>query len=138
MAKHKQRRRPAAGIEVVYDDERYSAIVLFASHTPDPVLRVYAKPHHDHLFSALSEGLFFECKRCQHEHLLRWEAYARKSQAEEPPYHVLCIQANEQIAGIWLARPDEYTPQAHRIYTIASDHLPLIATIAAYLTNRQS
>lgn len=137
MASHKQRHRPAAGIEVVYDDERYSAIVVEVP--PAITIKVFAKPHPDHLFSATSDGLWFACKRCPvGEHCLRWHTYARRCEADELPCDVLCEEATEQVAGIELALPDEHTSNAHRIYTITSDQVALIATIAAYLNNRQS
>ncbi len=136
MPKRKQRRRPAAGIELVYEDEHYSAIALDVPGFPHPVIHVYAKPHHDLMFRAFSLGLFFECKRCRREHLLAWWKYNRDLQAGEPPYKVLCTQ----IEDTWLVQADEHIPdhlKARSIYTITGDMIALIAGIAVYLNNRQ-
>ncbi len=70
MAKHKQRRRPEASM---YEDEHFRADVL--PSPAGPTIEIYAKPHHKLLFKASHEGLFFWCKRCRDEHLLRWEGY---------------------------------------------------------------
>src|SRR5947208_355638 len=105
MARKQKRRRPSAGIEVVHEDEQYSAIALYAPLTPnDPIIRVYSKPHRDLMFMAFSLGMFFECKRCQREHVLSWAQYNRKVQADEPPYKVLCVDATDKPMLTWLVR----------------------------------
>jgi hypothetical protein len=137
MAKRKQRHRPAAGIEVVYEDERCSAIALDVPISPPaPVVQVYAKPHHDLLFCAFSVGLLFKCKRCRREDLLGWDQYNRRLQANEPPYHVLCTQ----IGHTWIVQADEPIPKhlkAYKIYTLTGDDVELIASIATYIHNRR-
>ncbi len=131
----KQRQRPAAGIEVIYENEHYSAIALDVPRFADPVIHIYSKPHHDLLFHAFSLGLFFKCKRCQQEHLLRWHEYNRHLQAASPPYDVLCTQ----VEDIWLALPDHPIPphiKAYKIFTITTDLVDLLLSIASYLTNK--
>jgi hypothetical protein len=143
MTKRKQRHRPAAGIEVVYEDEHYSAIALYAPLAPsDPVIMVYSKPHHDLMFEALSGCLKFKCKWCRNDwHLLRWYQYNRKLQTDEPPYKVLCTQVNDTQGGEpWLVQAEEHIPdhlKARTIYTITGDMIELIASIAAHINNQQ-
>lgn len=133
-----QRRRPAAGIETVYEDEQYSAIALYDPRffkSRSALIQVYSKPYHDFIFSAFQVGLFFWCKRCEREHLLRWQEFARmQAQEIKPPYHVLCTQMED----IWLVRADEPIPdhiKAYRIYTLDDDIMALTAALAAFLTS---
>ena len=142
MTRKQKRRRPAAGIEIVYEDERYSAVALDVPLFPSAsiMIHVYAKPHHDLVFRACRLGLFFACKRCQREHLLVWWHYNRKVQADEPPYYVLCEDATDKGTNLWLVRPDEDIPahlKAYRMFTITSDVIELLATIAAFINNQQ-
>ena len=75
MAKRK-RRRPEAGIELVHNDEHYSAVLVSDPESGEQHIRVYSQPHHDLVFKVGHEGPLFWCKPCREEHLLSWEAYS--------------------------------------------------------------
>lgn len=71
----KQRHRPDAGVEVVYYDNRYSAVKFSDPLTHTQHIEVYAQPYHDLLFKLDREGPRFWCKRCQAEHQFSWYEY---------------------------------------------------------------
>ncbi len=72
MTRKQKRQRPAAGLEVVYADEQYSAVRITDPESGEQHIRVYSQPHHDLLFKVERSGLLFLCKRCRQEHLIRW------------------------------------------------------------------
>lgn len=110
---HKKRNRPAAGVELVYTDEHYSAVLLSDPESGEQHIRVYSQPYHDFLFRIGREGLFFWCKPCREEHLLSWEAYSSWAQSPRDivrvcpfgagkfaTYHTLTDDTVELIAKI--------------------------------------
>jgi hypothetical protein len=97
----KQRRRPDAGLEIVYADEHYSAILVSDPESDEQHIRVYSQPYHKLMFKVHREGLKLWCKRCRDEHLMAWDSYSLWVQR---PYATLPICPLDSVAFSYALR----------------------------------